>query len=178
MFILTELAYSHRACLLHICFVYRLNGDRFIFFNSKITADGDCSLEIKRHLLLGKKVMTTLNSVLKSRGITLVTKAHVVKVIVFPVVIHGYDNWSIQEVECWRIDTCELWCWKLLRVTWTTIRSNQSILKEINPEYSLENCCWSWSSNTLTTWCEELIHWKIFWCQETLKTKGEGECRG
>ena len=80
--------------------MYRLNGDRFIFFNSKITADGGCSLEIKRHLLLGKKVMTTLNSVLKSRGITLVTKAHVVKVIVFPVVIHGYDNWSIQEVEC------------------------------------------------------------------------------
>ena len=111
----------------------------FIFGGSKITADSDCSHEIKRRLLLGRKVMTNLDSVLKSRDITLLTKIHLVKVMVFPVVIYGCDSWTLKKAECQRIDAFELWCWrKLLRVPWTAKRSNQSILKEISPEYSLE----------------------------------------
>ena len=110
-----------------------------IFLGSKITAVGDCSHEIKRHLPLGRKVMTNLNSILKSRDITLPTKVHLVKPMVFPVVMYGYESWTIKKVECQRIDAFELWCWRrLLRVPWTTRRSNQSILKEINPECSLE----------------------------------------
>ena len=107
---------------------------------SKITADGDCSHEIKRHLLLGRKAMTSLDSILKSRDfVTLPTKFHLVKAMVFPVVMYGCESWTIKKVECWRIDAFELWCWgRLLRVPWTARRSNQSILKEINPEYSLE----------------------------------------
>ena len=111
----------------------------FIFLGSKITADGDCSHEIKRRLLLGRKVMTNLDSLLKSRDISLPTKFHLVKAMVFPVVIYGYKGWTVKKAECQRIDAFELWCWKrLLRVPWTARRSNQSILKEINPEYSLE----------------------------------------
>ena len=106
---------------------------------SKITADGDCSHEIKRHLLLGRKVMTNLDSIFKSRDVTLPTKVHLVKAMVFPVVIYGCENWPIKKAERWRIDAFELWCWRrLLRVPWTARRSNQSILKEISPEYSLE----------------------------------------
>ena len=111
----------------------------FIFLGSKITADGDCSHEIKRHLLLGRKVMTNLDSILKSRDFTLPTKVHVVKAMVFPVVMYGCENWTIKKAECWRIDAFELWCWRrLLRVPWNSRRSNQSILKEMSPEYSLE----------------------------------------
>ena len=111
----------------------------FIFLGSKITAGGDCSHEIKRCLLLGRKVMTNLNSILKSRDITLPTKVHLVKAMVFPVVMYGCESWTIKKAEHWRIDAFELWCWKtLLRVPWTARRSNQSILKEISPEYSLE----------------------------------------
>ena len=111
----------------------------FIFLGSKITADGDCSHEIKRHLLLGRKAMTNLDSILKSRDITLPTKVHLVKAMVFPVVMYGCESWTINKAECWRIDVFELRCWKrLLRVPWTARRSNQSILKEISPEYSLE----------------------------------------
>ena len=111
----------------------------FIFLDSKITADGDCSHEIKRRLLLGRKVLTNLGSVLKSRDITLPTKVCIVKAMVFPVVMYGCENWTIKKAECWRIDVVELWCWRtLLRVPWTARRSNQSILKEISPEYSLE----------------------------------------
>ena len=111
----------------------------FIFRGSKITADGDCSHEIKRHLLLGRKVMTNLDSILKSRDITLPTKVCLVSVMVFPVVIYGCESWTIKKAECQRIDAFELWCWRrLLRVPWTARRSNQSILKEISPEYSLE----------------------------------------
>ena len=103
----------------------------FIFLCSKITANGDCSHEIKRHLLLGRKVMTNLNCILKSRDITLPTKVHLVKALVFPVVMYGCDNWSIKQGECQRTDAFELWCWrKLLRVPWTARRSNQSVLKE------------------------------------------------
>ena len=111
----------------------------FIFCGSKITADGDCSHEIKRHLLLGNKVMTNLDSILKSRDITLPTKVRLVKAMVFPVVTYGCQNWTIKKAERRRIDAFELWCWRrLLRVLWTERRSKQSILKEISPGCSLE----------------------------------------
>ena len=111
----------------------------FISLGSKITADGDCSHEIKRCLLLGRKVMTNLDSILKSRDITLPTKVRPVKAMVFPVVMCGCESWTMKKAECRRIDAFELWCWRrLLRVPWTARRSNQSILKEISPEYSLE----------------------------------------
>ena len=111
----------------------------FILGGSKITADGDCSHEIKQCLLLGRKAMTNLDSILKSRDITLPTKVHLVKAIVFPVVMYGCESWTIKKAECHRIDAFELWCWgRLLRITWTARRSNQSILKKISPEYSLE----------------------------------------
>ena len=107
--------------------------------SSKITADGNCNHEIKRHLLLGRKAMTNLDSILKSRDITLQTKVYIVKAMVFPVVMYGCENWTIKKAEHWRIDAFELWYWKrLLRVPWAATRSNQSILKEISPEYSLE----------------------------------------
>ena len=110
----------------------------FILGGSKITVDGDCSHEIKRCLLLGRKVMTNLDSILKSRDITLSTKVHLVKAMVFPVVMNGCESWTIKKAECLRIDAFELWCWRrLLRVPWTARRSNQSILEEISPEYSL-----------------------------------------
>ena len=111
----------------------------FIFLDSKITADGDCSHEIKRRLLLGRKVMKNLDSILKSRDITLPKKVHLVKAVVFPVVKYGCKSWTIKKAEHRRIDAFELWCWRrLLRVPWTARRSSQSILKEISPEYSLE----------------------------------------
>ena len=111
----------------------------FIFPGSKFTADGDCSHEIKRHLLLGRKVMTNLDSIFKSRDITLPTNVCLVKAMVFPVGRYGYESWTLKKAERWRIDAFELWCWRrLLRVPWTTRRSTQSILKEISPECSLE----------------------------------------
>ena len=111
----------------------------FIFLGSKITADGDCSHEIKRYLLLGRKVMTNLDSILRSRGITLPTKVRLVKAIVFPVVMNACESWTIKKVKRQRIDAFELWCWRrLLRVPWTARRSKQSILKEISPRCSLE----------------------------------------
>ena len=111
----------------------------FILGGSKITADCGCSHEIKRHLLLGRKVMTNLDSILKSRDITLPTKICLVKAMVFPVVMYGCESWTIKKAEQWRIDAFELWCWRrLLRAPWTSRRSNQSVLKEISPEYSLE----------------------------------------
>ena len=106
----------------------------FIFLGSKITADGDCSHEIKRHLLLGRKVMTNLDSIFKSRDITLSTEVHLVKALVFPVIMYGCESWTVKKVERQRINVFELWCWRrLLRVPWTARRSNQSILKEISP---------------------------------------------
>ena len=111
----------------------------FIFLGCKITADGDCSHEIKRRLLLGRKVFPNLDSILKSRDITLSTKLHLVKAMAFPVVMYGCESWTVKKAECRRIDAFELWCWRrLLRVPWTARRSNQSILKEISLEYSLE----------------------------------------
>ena len=124
---------------------WQINGETvetvsdFIFLGSKITADGNCSHEIRRHLLLGRKGMTNVDSILKSRDITLLTKVCLVKALVFLVVMHGCEGWTIKKAEHRRIDAFELWCWRrLLRVPWTARRSNQSILKEISPEYSLE----------------------------------------
>ena len=124
---------------------WQIDGERmetvsdFILGDSKITAGGDCSHEIKRHFLLGRKVMTNLDSILKSRDITLPTKVHLVKAVVFPVVIYGCESWTVKKAECRRIDAFSLWCWRrLLRVPWTTRRSNQSILKEISPGISLK----------------------------------------
>ena len=111
----------------------------FIFWGSKITADGDCSHESKRRLLLGRKAMTNIDSIFKSRDITLPTKVHLVKTMVFPVVMYGCESWTIKKAECQRTDAFELWCWRrLLRVPWTARRFNQSILKEISPDYSLK----------------------------------------
>ena len=132
----------------------------FIFLGSKITVDGDCSHEIKRRLLLTRKVMTNLDSIFKSKDITLPTKFHLVKAMVFPVVMYGCESWTVKKAEHHRIDAFELWCWrKLLRVPWTARRSNQSILKEISPGISLEAMMLEYSS-TLATSCEELTHWK------------------
>ena len=111
----------------------------FIFLGSKITADGDCSLQIKRHLLIGRKAMTNLDSILKSRDITLPRKVCIVKAMFFPVVMYGCESWTIKKAEHWRIDALKLWFWRrLLRVPWAARRSNELFLKEINPEYSLE----------------------------------------
>ena len=121
----------------------------FIFLGSKITADGDRNHEIKRCLLLGRKAMTNLDSTSKSRDINLLTKACIVKTVVFPVAMYGCESWTINKAECWRIDAFELWCWRrLLRVPWTARRLNQSILKEINLDICWKDWCWNWSSNT------------------------------
>ena len=123
-----------------------------IFLGSKITADGDCSYEIKRCLLLGRKAMTNLDSILKSRDIILPTKAHLVKAMVFPVVMYGCESWTVKNAECQRIDAFKLWCWRrLLRVSVAARRFNQSILKEISLEYSLEGLMLKLNSNPLAT---------------------------
>ena len=151
----------------------------FILGGSKITANGDCSCEIKIHLLLGRKVMTNLDSILKSRDITLPTKVHLVKAMVFPVVMYGCESWTIKKAEYQRIDAFELWCWRrLLRVPWTARRSNQSILKEIGPEYSLEGLMLKLKLQHFGHWCEDLTPWKRPWSWETLKARGKGDDRG
>ena len=133
----------------------------FIFWGSKIMADGDCSREIKRGLLLGRRVMTDLDSILKSRDITFSTKVYLIKAIVFPVVMHGCKIWTIKKAEHQRIDAFELWCWRrLLRVHRTARRSNQSILKEISPGCSLERMMLKLKLQYLATSCKELTHWK------------------
>ena len=138
----------------------------------------DCSHEIKRHLLLGRNVMTNLDSILKSRDITLPTKVHLVKAMVFPVVMYGCESSIIKKAEHWRIDAFELWCWRrLLRVTWIARRSNQSILKEISPEYSWEGLMLKLKLQYLATWCKELTRSKRPWCWGKLKA-GEGDARG
>ena len=132
----------------------------FILGGSKMTADGDWSHEIKGCLLLGRKAMSNLDSMLKSRDITLPTKVHLVKAIVFPVVMYGCESWTIKKAECRRIDAFELWCWgRLLRVPWTTRRSNQPILRKSVLNIHWKGWCWSWNSNILATRCEELTHW-------------------
>ena len=133
----------------------------FIFLASKITADGDCSHEIKRLLLLGRKVMTNLDSILKSRDITLLTKVCLVKAMVFPVVMYGCESWTVKKAERQRIDGFELWCWRrLLRVPWTAKRSNQSILKAISLGCSLEGLMLKLKLQHFGHLCEKLIHWK------------------
>ena len=137
--------------------------------------NSDCSHGIKRCLLFGKKPMTNLDSILKTRDITLPRK---VKVMVFPVVMYECENWTIKKAERQRIDVFELWCWRrLLRVPWATRRSNQSILFRISLNIHWMDWCWSWKSNTLVTWCEEVTHWKRPWCWERLKAGGEGDDR-
>ena len=134
----------------------------FIFWGSQITADGDCSHEIKRCLLLERRVMTNLDSILKNRDIILPTKVHLVKPMFFPVVMYGCESWTVKKAECRRIDAFELWCWRrLLRVPWIARRSNQSILKDISPGISLEGMMLKLKLQYLATSCEELTHfWK------------------
>ena len=149
------------------------------FLGSKTTADGDWSHEVKRRLVLGRKVMTNLDSILKSRDITLPTKIHLVQAMVFPAIMYGCESWTMKKAEHWRIDAFELWCWrKPLRVPGTARKSNRSILKEISPECYWKDRCWSWNSNTLATWCEELTSWKRPWCWDRLRAGGEGDGKG
>ena len=151
----------------------------FIFMGSNMTADGGCSHETKRWLQLGRKFVTNLDSILKSREITMSTKVRLVKFMVFPVVMHGCESWTIKKDETQRIDVFESWCWRgLLSIPWTARRSNQSILKEISPECSLEGLMLRLKSNTLATWCKELTHLKRPWCWERLRAGREGDDRG
>ena len=151
----------------------------FIFLGSQITAVGDCSHEFKRCLLIGRKAMTNLDSILKSRDIILPTKVHLVKAMVYPVVMHGCESWTIKKANCQIIDASELWGWRgLLRVSWNSRISSQFILKEISPGVHWKDWCWSWNSNTLAIWLEELTHWKRPWCLERLRAAGEGDDRG
>ena len=133
----------------------------FIFLGCKITADGDCCHDIKRRLLLGRKVMTNLDTVLKSRDIALLTKVHIVKAIVSPVVMYGCERWTIKKAECQRTDAFELWCWRrFLRVPWTSRRFNQSILKEISPENSLEGLMLKLKLQYFGHLMQRMTHWK------------------
>ena len=154
-----------------------------LFWGSKITADGDCSREIKRHLLLVRKVMTNLDGIFKSRDITLLTKVHLVKAMVVPVVMYGCESWTVKKVDHRRVDAFDLRCWRRFwRIPWTA--------KEIQPVHSKcdqswvfigswsFHSGWSWNSNTLATSCEELTHWKRSWCWEGLRAGGEGDDRG
>ena len=154
----------------------RESNDRFYFLRFQ----NHCRWWLaKRHLLLGRKAMTNLDNILKSRGITLLTKVCRVKAMVFPVVMYGYGSWTIKKAEHWRIEDFQLRCWRrLLRVPWTARRSNQSILKESTLNIHWKDWCWSWSSNTWATWCQELTHWKRPWCWKRLKAGGEGDDRG
>ena len=148
----------------------------FILLGSKITADGDCSDEIQGCLLLGRKAMTNLDSILKSRDLTLPTKVCLAKAMVFPVVMYGCESWTKKRAECQRIDAFELWCWRgLLRVLWTARRSNQSILKEISPGCSLEGLMLKLKLQYFASWWEELTHLKRPWRWERLKAGGEGD---
>ena len=162
---------------------WQIDGKQWLTFlfwgGSQITTDGDCSHEIKTRLLLGRKVITNLDSLFKSRDITLPTKVRLVKAMVFPVVIYGCESWTLKKAECRRIDDFELWCWRrLLRVPWTASTSNQSILKEISPGISLEGMMLKLKLQYFGHSCEELTHWKRLWCWERLGAGGEGDNRG
>ena len=151
-----------------------------LFFGvSKITADGYRSHEIKRRLLLERKVMTNLDSILKNRDITLPTKVHLFKAMVFPVVMYDCESWTIKKAEHQTIDAFELWCWRrLLRVPWTARRSNHPFWRRSVLGVHWKDWHWSWNSNTLATWCEELTHLKRPGCWERLRAAGEGDDRG
>ena len=154
------------------------NSDRLYFWGLINHCRSDCIREIKRCLLLGRNAMTNLDSILKSRDTTLSAKVHLVKAMVFPVVMYGWESWTAKKADHWRTDVFKLRCWRrLLRVPRIARRSNQSILKEISPEYSLEGLIWSWNANTLAIWCEELTHLKRPCCWERLNM-GEGDDRG
>ena len=151
----------------------------FIFFGSKITADADYNHEIKRCLVPGRKAMTNLDNVLKGQDITLPTKVHTVKAMVFPAVMYRCESRTIEKAELRKLDAFELWCWRrLLRVPQTARRSNQSILKKLTLNIHWKDWCRSWSSNIFTTWCKEPTHWKRLWCWERLKAGREGDDRG
>ena len=152
----------------------------FIFLGSKITADGDCSHKIKRHLLLGRKVMTNLDNILKSRDTTLSTKVHLIKAMVLPVVMHRCESWTIKKAKHQRIDALELWCWqRLLRVPWTTRRCYQSILKEISPGYSLIGLMLKLKLQYFGHLMRRVdSFWKRPYCWEGLGAGGEGDDRG
>ena len=145
----------------------------FLLLGFKITADGDWSHELRRWLLLGRKVKTNLRQCVESRDSTLLTKVHIVKAMVFPLVTYSCEIWTIKKAECQRIDAFELWCWRrLLRVPWTVRRSNQSILKEINPEHSLEELMLKMKCQYFVTWWwEQPTRWKSPWCWERLKAE-------
>ena len=147
----------------------------FLFLGSKITADGDCSHEVRRQLFLDRKAMINLDSMLKSRDITLLTVVCTIKVMVFPVVTYGCKSWTVKKAECQRISIFELWCWRgLLKVSWTARRSNQSILREINPEYSLEWLMLKLSSRFLVIWYKQMTHRNGPWCWEMRAGREEG----
>ena len=151
----------------------------FILGGSKITADGDCSHEIKRCLLLGRKVMTNLDSILKSRDITLSTKVHLIKAMVFPIVMYGCENWTIKKAECRRNDAFELWCWRrLLIVPWNARGSKQSILKEISPGCSLEGLMLNRKLQYFGHLMRRADSFERPWCWERLKAGGEGDDQG
>ena len=151
----------------------------FILGGSKITADGDYNHEIKRRLLLGRKVMTNLDNIFKRRDSTLLTKLHLVKAMVFPVVMYGCESWTIKKAERWRTDAFELWCWRrLLRVPWPARRSNQSILKEISSEYSLEGLMLKLKLQYFGHLMRRTDSFKRPWCWERLRAGGEGDNRG
>ena len=161
--------------------LWQIDGEtvrNFILLGSKITGNGDCSHEIKRHLLLGSKAMTNLDSMFKSRVITLPTKVYLVKAVFLPVVMYGCESWTIKEAEHQTIDAFELWCWRLLRIPCTARRSKQSILKEISTEYSLEEQMLKLKLPYFATWCEELTHLKKSRCWERLKVGGEEDDKG
>ena len=151
----------------------------FIFLGSKITADGDYSHDIKRCLLLGRKALTNLDSTWEIKDITFPTKVHLVKAMIFPVGMYGYEYWTIKKAECQRIYAFELWCWRrLLGVPWTAKRSNQSTLEK-KSTINIHWKDWCWRSNTLATWGKVSAHWeKKPWCWERLKARGEGDNRG
>ena len=151
----------------------------FIFLGSKITADGDCSHEIKICLLLEKKAMTNLDSILKSRDITLPTKVRLVKAMVFPGVMYGCKSWTVKKAECRRIYAFQLWCWKrLFRVPWTQEDQPNQSQRKSTLNIHWKDWYWSWSSNTLATWCKKLTHWKRPWCWERLRTERKAGDRG
>ena len=152
-----------------------------ILFSWALKHGSDCSQEIKRCLLLGRRAMTNLCSILKSRDITLLTKVHIIKALVFPVVIYGYESWTIKKAECQRIDAFELWCWRRLLRTYLGLQGDQPNESQMKSTLNIhwKGWCWSWGSNTLANWCKELTtHWKRPWCWERLKAGGEGDDRG
>ena len=155
------------------------SSDRFPLIGLKITANSDRSHEIRSRLFSGRKAMTNLDGVLKNRDITLSTKVHIVKTMVIPVVMYSCESWPVKKAEHQRIDAFELWCWRrLLKVPWTVRQSNQSIWREINPDYSLEGLILKLKLQKLVIWWEQMTHWKSPWCWERLRAEWEEGIRG